>query len=159
VGSQGIRPPVPFCYPACGSCCRPGLVVGFLGGTRVGPHCVAEVRFLKFPILKRTCQPAGRPPKFRTLARVCIDTLEYTWKRMLLGTQGGGHCNSVGAALYRRLSSFERPGGVVWLRLGSSTGRPPRRQQRDRPRAAVSPSHFVPCRYCAAPYGSPGFCR
>jgi len=39
---------------------------------------MAADRFLKFPILNRTSQPATRPPNFRTPARACKDPPEYT---------------------------------------------------------------------------------
>jgi hypothetical protein len=39
-------------------------------GTKVWPRCVVEIRFLKLPILNRTSQPADRPLKPGTRARV-----------------------------------------------------------------------------------------
>jgi hypothetical protein len=78
------------------SCCRvPGVqpptsMCPLVGGTKWDLRCMVEVRFLKFPILNRTSQPADRPPKFRTPARVCKDPLEYTRREKKRGSGGKG---------------------------------------------------------------------
>lgn len=85
-------------------CMRP-----LVGGTKSDPLCVAEVRFLKFLILNRTSQPAGRPPNFRTRARVCKDPLEYTRREKERGSRRKGAAGRAGQpAFYTALQMGAR---------------------------------------------------